>query len=296
MKKILLASTMLVGTAGFAAADVSMNGSARFGAIYNGTSWSLTDRFTLNVMGTGTTSNGLEFGAKIRMRASNGGVTAINAPYAWVGMGGFKLRVGNTAGAIDVMPNLYSNGVGLTGLGWDGIVANHSGAPGFWGWDGYSSAGAGNQSVALDYSVGNLSATASRTTATSAQPNYTGVSVSYKFNNFTGAVGYQDDGVAGATPNDMIIASIAGSFGDFGGNIQYASFGNADSKFVVGASYSMNAVSANAFYASEAGSATASTYGLGVYYDLGGGAKLKGGVARNNAATTVADFGISMSF
>lgn len=71
MKKILLASTILVGTAGVAAADVSFSGSAYAGVGYNLT----TDEFAPEVMSdftatmTTTTDGGLEAGASITVTA-----------------------------------------------------------------------------------------------------------------------------------------------------------------------------------------------------------------------------------
>lgn len=67
MKKILLASTILVGTAGFAAADVSFSGSAYMGVGYNldTTTFAPVVDASVTASMTTTTDGGLEAGASI---------------------------------------------------------------------------------------------------------------------------------------------------------------------------------------------------------------------------------------
>jgi len=75
MKKILLASTILVGTAGYAAADVSFSGSAYVGVGYNITTSTFAPEVTADftaAMST-MTDGGLEAGASITVTA--GGVS-----------------------------------------------------------------------------------------------------------------------------------------------------------------------------------------------------------------------------
>ncbi len=68
MKKLLLASTALVATAGIAAADVNLSGGARFGIIDNGTDTLITNRFTINIDGNATIDSGAELFARVRIR------------------------------------------------------------------------------------------------------------------------------------------------------------------------------------------------------------------------------------
>ncbi len=298
MKKILLATSILVGTAGIAAADVNISGGARFGVLYNGATWALTNRFTLNFDGSGETDGGLAYGGRVRLRANSGAAAALSGSNAWIESNGFRLTVGNINGAIEMMPGLYANGVGLTGLGWHGVVTNYgvTGAftgTNYWGWDAFSSAGAGVMGVAVDYTMGDLAvhASYSPTTLNSA------LSVAYSFGDWTVGLGGQDDGVVGPTMGDIIVASVSGSFGDFGANLQYASFANgAVSKWVIGGSYSMNDIGVNAYYASESGGNSA--YGIGATYDLGGATIAGGinGVTVGGVTTNTADLGIRVSF
>ena len=65
MKKILLASTILVGTAGFAAAEVSFSGSAFMGVEKNPAlaNWAAKSSVSVDVAMSGETDGGLMFGA-----------------------------------------------------------------------------------------------------------------------------------------------------------------------------------------------------------------------------------------
>ena len=66
MKKVLFATTALVGTAGMAAADVTLSGSGRFGIVYNEafsgvagrSTTKLEKRMTINIDGSGSTDGG----------------------------------------------------------------------------------------------------------------------------------------------------------------------------------------------------------------------------------------------
>ena len=302
MKKILLATSVLVGTAGIAAADVNISGGARFGVLYNGFTglWDLTNRFTLNLDGSGETDGGLAFGGRVRIRAESGAAGAVSGSNAWIESNGLRLTVGNINGAIESMAGLYTNNVGLTGLGWHGVVTNYWGlvavpGPGiaYWGWDAFSSGGAGTMGVAVDYTMGDLAVHASYGTVS----GYTALSGSYNFGNWTVALGGQDDGIAGASMQDFVTANVGGSFGDFGVNAQYASFmSGAVSKWVIGGSYSMNDIGVNAYYGEESGGT--SNYGIGATYNLGG-ATIAGGIAGITVlgvTTNYADLGIRVSF
>ncbi len=317
MKKILLATSILVGTAGIAAADVNISGGARFGVIYNGATWSLTNRFTLNFDGSGETDGGLAYGGRVRLRASNFGAAALSGSNAWIESNGFRLTVGNVNGAIEVMPGLYANGVGLTGLGWHGVVTNYTGS--YWGWQAFSSAGAGLQGVAIDYSMGDFAIHASwgqnsasaatlgivggapaviPAVAAGATTQIAALSGSYNFGSWTVGLGAQADLLnAAATMQDFVVANVSGSFGDFGVNAQYASFmSGAVSKWVIGGSYSMNDIGVNAYYGEESGGN--SSYGIGATYDLGG-ATIAGGInglTVGGVTTNTADLGIRVSF
>ena len=84
-----------------------------------------------------------------------------------------------------------------------------------------------------------------------------------------------------------------GTWGDFSANVRYSDVsGGGAAGYGLDASYVTGAVTITAAYATNPAT---DAYGLGVSYDLGGGATLDAGVA-SVGGTTVADFGINMSF
>lgn len=139
MKKLLLASTALVMTAGAAAAQVSMSGSARMGIAYDGgiastrdadlgvtaltavndAKLQFTSRIRVQFTMSGETDTGLAFGASIRgdqFGAGNSGNTGMTGGTVFIDGEFGRLTFGDTAGAArSVVGDLY--GVGLTGIG-----------------------------------------------------------------------------------------------------------------------------------------------------------------------------------
>ena len=82
MKKILLASTILVGSAGVAAADVSFSGSAFMGIDSNdgGATWNPKVTASLDVAMSGETDGGLMFGADFSINPM-GFASGASSPY-----------------------------------------------------------------------------------------------------------------------------------------------------------------------------------------------------------------------
>ena len=164
MKKVLIATTALTLSAGIAAADVKISGSARFGLQYNGanaTKTSLEKRMTLNIDASTTADNGVTFGARVRLRSDEVAGSAVNGARVFARAGGLTVAAGNTLGAIESMPNLYGPSVGLTGLGWSGLVTNidRAGAAhntNYFDWDAYDSRGLGAEGIEVIYSRGDF--------------------------------------------------------------------------------------------------------------------------------------------
>lgn len=293
MKKVLFATTALIATAGVAAADVSFGGYGRFGAMYSdpanaAATTTMTSRFRLNIDGSTEADNGLSFGARIRIQDSATGAGVLNGANFYVKSGGLKVAVGNTPGAIDALPNLYSQSLGLTGLGYHNVVAN-GGAGGFWAFDGYSSGGNGREAVSISYSAGDFGVMAaySNTGGTAR----TSVNASYTFSGWTVALGFQDSNAAG---EDKTVLTVGGNVG-----IADLNFAVADNqgrlKYGIGADFEVGAATTvSAFVNSE--DTVGEAYGLGVSHDLGGGASIKGGVVQTAAGGTMADLGLHFNF
>ena len=106
MKKILLASTMLVGTAGVAAAQVSFSGSAYMGvgSPNGGATWTALFNASVDVAMSGETDGGLAFGADFTINAGGRGigsaaghVTFASATYLSLGTATVTTTLGATA-------------------------------------------------------------------------------------------------------------------------------------------------------------------------------------------------------
>ena len=115
MKKILLASTMLVSVAGFAAAEVAVSGNARMGVVSSDSATTFSSRVRMSFSGSGTTDGGLAFGGKFDAQDTQGanagtsGSVFISGAFGKISMGGVD------SGDAAAVGQLAS--VGYTGLG-----------------------------------------------------------------------------------------------------------------------------------------------------------------------------------
>ena len=317
MKKILFATTALVATAGMAAAEVSFSGYGRFGAASNfdvGSPASISggaatlgttgvySRIRLQIDMSTEADNGLTFGARLRYEATsfNGAgapINTFNAARFYAKAGGFELGVGNIYGAIEWMPGLYmstqSAGIGLSGLGFSNLVTNTN-AKGRFGWDAYSSAGAGaatRNGVEVIYSAGDFGGHLSHS-GTGATER-TALHLSYAFNDWTVALGYQDAALA---TQDKLVLTVGGKIGPAKIGLAYAD-NDGISKFGLYANVDVGAATrVDAFITSEDGVAGGESYGLGVSHNLGGGASLEAGVVSDTANNVGYDLGIRFNF
>ena len=122
MKKVLLATTMLVAGASVAAAEVKVTGDARMG-LSNGFQFNpaaldptgFTSRARVAFGLSGESDSGMSFGASFR--ADNAaGAAAGTAGSVFISFGSNKLSMGDVDGAANAAVG-HVNGVGLTGLG-----------------------------------------------------------------------------------------------------------------------------------------------------------------------------------
>lgn len=297
MKKILFATTALIATAGVAAADVSFSGYGRFGAMDNGTVSGLYTRIRLQIDMSMEADNGLEFGARLRHQVTtfNGsaGGWGFNGVRMYVKSGGFELGVGNIHGAIEFMPGLYmgtqSASIGLSGLGFSNLVTNTA-AKGNWGWDAYSSAGAGaSNGVEVKYAMGDFGVHVSYSDAGAVER--TAIAVKYSFSDWTVGLAYQDSTVA---TEEKLVLTVGGNIGPAKVGFQVAD-NDGEVKMAVNAIFEVGAATKiSAFIASE--DTAGESYGLGVSHSLGGGASLEAGVVENVAGTTMYDMGVRFNF
>ena len=291
MKKILLATTLLAASTGFAAAEaVELSGDARMGVIsdFGSTAMAFTSRARVKFTLSGETDGGLAFGASFR--ADNAGGAASGTAGSVFISGAFgKLSMGDVDGAANAAVG-HVSGVGLTGLG----DLNEST---------YFANGTGlsDPSALYEYSTGDLTIYASATNPAggAALVDAYSIAAKYAFGDFTVALGYETAD-AGVTSTDHIILGGSATFGAVTVKAKYgeADFGaTSGSQWAVSVDYAMDALTVTAFYTDDSELLGAEAYGLGAAYDLGGGAKVVGGYAMNQTTGLDAyDLGVSMSF
>lgn len=308
MKKILLATTVLAMTASVAAAEVTVSGSARMGIINHrvgaaaavaavaddlatvqnearsavaakagAMETEFTSRVRINFDASGTTDGGLTFGASMRADQNGGNAdgTANGDSTVYVSGSFGKLTMGDVAGG--AADNLVgqTSGVGFTGNGDNNEI-------GFLG---------GTATAArYDYTSGALSVSVGVSQLTAAD-DASSIAVKYAPGSYSVALGYSS--VSGNSQIDMLGSAT------FGAATVKARIADRDSAadmaFSVSLDYVAGAATVTAFATQNRDFAGTDTAGLGVAYDLGGGAAVKAGVA-DNGTDTVYDAGITMSF
>ncbi len=265
MKKILLATSALVASAGFASADISLSGDARLGLSHTGGVTTLQNRFRVTFAGSGETDGGLAFGAK--MRLDNSG--AVGGHSVWISGGFGKLTVGT---GLDTAANQTTgnvSSVGLTGhgarlggyIGSANVVYSYSGS-------GLSVAISGDTTVAGTYALG----------------------VGYAMDSYSFGVGYGKTVAA-----TQVSLNAKGTFGTTTVKAAYEKTStSAAATVALSVDADLSGVGVTAFVARPAAGGT--SYGIGASYDLGGGAKLKGGYSNGSAVASVIDFGLALTF
>jgi len=324
MKKILLATTMLVGGASIAAAEVSVSGTARMGLVsgFDNAATAIDESdvvFNSRVRVIFTLSNetdsGLAFGASIRADNAAGGASG-DAGEVFISGAFGKLSMGDVDGAAQ-MATGHVAGVGYVGIG-DLNESTFLGA----------GDGATDPTALYEYSAGDftfyLSATNPQTTFTPAvvgpppaaafvtDTQAIAIGAKYTFGDYAVGLGYENlttDTITGgvvATPTDIdhIVLKLSGTVSGF--NVQ-GLIGQADGRlggavvnnakqYAMSVTYTMDALSGTVFYTDDSALGGATAYGIGASYDLGGAA-ISGGVVQNvDTDESGFDLGITMSF
>ena len=312
MKKILLATTVLVGTAGFAAAEVTLSGDARMGIartqVDTNTAGAtdtfvdqtnFTSRARVSFALSGETDGGLTFGASFRAdnagAASGGtaGSVSLSGAFGTIAMGD------NDSAANSLVGNVA--GVGLTGLG----DKNELGYIG----QADSSVLYTNTVGALSFAVsaGALNASATNTIGSAATDaaevnvaeDAMSVAAKYTAGGYSIALGYEtatvdSNSAAAITLVDatQLTLGVSASFGSATAKLVafQKSVGTVDTDgYAVSVNYVVDATSITAF------ATDSDTFGAGASYDLGGNAKLVGG-AVTDGDNSQYDLGVSFSF
>jgi outer membrane protein OmpU len=376
MKKLLLATSILAGTAGLAAAEITLSGDARMGFldefVYDDEAVDdigFTSRARVAFTFSGETDGGLSFGASFRADNSSNAANGTAGSVFLSGAFG-KISMGDVDGAALAAVG-HVDGVGLTGLG----DRNESAFIGNGGLadddltdlDSITAGGlenfglTGDPSVLYEYTTGNIGLfvgltnpgygsefafgeteevffldtetgsieSEDRGVITDTNGESWSLGANYKTDAYAFGIGYEDlnvdevDGLGNISADHIYLGADA-TFGGFTGKIRY---GMADltltdfeatatdvdfDQWSVSGTYAMDAVSVTGFYADkqfELASSGANvlerqSIGLGASYDLGGGAKVVGGIVDDEVTVgddasesdTSYDFGVSFSF
>lgn len=323
MKKALFASTALVLSAGVAAADVTISGYGRTAMTYDDTraqETQLQSRVRMNIHGTTSTDQGVDFGARVRMQWDQGdaGITALSPGQLYVTASGLTVAVGNVGTAFDNAGLLYESEVGLISRSF----GNPSGA-----FFAYSSKAYGSDTLltectddeerecstvvenatrnrlgfSVEYAVDALKARFSYVDPDQTDSSVTeeiSVSVDYAMNNIALSAAAVKDG-AGEDGNDQY---FLGAYYTLPGTENGAGLNwidNGDDKtivlygdYVVAPQTTLSAYVANN---NADDNETDNAFGIGAKYDLGG-AYLAGSLERGYAEEVRGDFGLRFDF
>jgi outer membrane protein OmpU len=279
MKKLLLASSILAATAGVAAAEVAVSGSARMGVTYDSISGDavFSSRVRIAFTATGETDGGLAFGASMRADQNGGNADGTDNGDSTVFISGSfgKLTMGDVGGAADAL-------VGQTsGVGYGPNDGLHE--IGFVGTD--------KTAAYYEYSAGSL--TFGLGLGQTNGGNEKSVGVKYVMGDYAFAIGYEDGS------RSQLSASASAKFGSTTlkarvSNSDAVGFGTA---YSVSADFVTGATTITGFY-TDFGDSDIQHAGIGAAYDLGGGATFAAGLVQQMGAAdeTFADAGVKFSF
>ncbi len=315
MKKILLATTMIVATAGVAAADVTLSGSGRMGLVYGKVgsvdATQLSYRLRVNIDASKETDSGITFGGRIRLQYDNGDSDVaeagaeLSAAKLYAKYNGFTVEIGNTETAYDAAALVYASEFGFIGSTKAGYAfqsyQSFSSGP-------FSAAQADRVGVYVAYSADVFNARLSVVT-----PDQ-----NVSFDNVAGTVDEEISVSADYTFGDLLVSAAYTASGNFvDGNDIY--FLGGEYKFndaltaglqVNGGDDTDGGVTVTAYGRYTTGAVTFGGFigtndlntnqddiagGLGIDYDIGG-ATVSGTIQRGFNDDTYADLGVNFSF
>jgi outer membrane protein OmpU len=309
MKKILLASTALIATAGAAAADITFSGFGRFGLDYTENRFAdanlngvedagedrndvvIDQRLRLIITGTAESQNGIAFTAQTRIQWDDGATAnssdavgsaggTIRAAAFHAAAGGLTLSIGNVSAA-EATPGHYAGGLGYTGF-----MFVDPWSVGFFGEDiGLTSDGANpytgqsgtNGTVMATYRSGAFTVRASISEGASERKH---LGVTYADNGYVVALSHQESALAAEDITKLYVQGTLGG-ATVGLFIDDSAAGNAvglTGTMSVGAGTSVTLTAVEL-------AAGGSNVGVGVNHDLGGGVSFAAGIADMNGRT-----------
>ena len=297
MKKLLLATTMLVTAGHYAAADVSVSGDGRMGVVSDDGTTTLSSRMRIKFSGSGTTDGGLSFGGSFRAAdVVGGGALEDNDDLS---VSNSKATNDGKAGSVFLSGAFGKITMGDTGNAVDSLVSNVSAVGyGASGLDGAQELGLLDNAdkTAVSYNIAISGATVEVGSGQIDGANeYYSVAVAYAFGGINTAIGYESNATDTQTK-----AAVSAKVGPATVKVAVADRdSNEDIGYAVSADFTMAGATVTAYYADD--NAEEANMAVGASYDLGGGAMFKAGVgtvydADTSETVTVADAGVTMSF
>ena len=274
MKKLLLATTLLMTAGSYAAADVSVSGDGRMGVMSTDGTTEFSSRMRIKFSGSGTTDGGLSFGGSFRAADATGAASGTSGSVYISGAFG-KITMGSTGNAVDsLVSNVSGVGYGASDL------------------DGGQELGlvdsADKEGVSYNIAVSGATVEVGAGQLDGANEYYS-VAVAYAFGGINAAIGYESDAVDTNTK-----VALSAKVGPATVKVALADRdSNADIGYAVSADFAMAGAAVTAYYAND--NADEANMAVGVSYDLGGGAVFKSGVG-TVGSDTVADAGLNFSF
>lgn len=319
MKKILIATTALVATAGVAAAEVAVSGNGRMGVVYNGSDLNFSSRLRVVFTASGETDGGLQFGGSFRADQSGisdsqsvlpagfiGGSNNGTAGHVYISGAFGKLAMGDTVSAaeevIGDLPEIGFQDVAANDITY--ITGDNAGNP--VGGSGFDNTG---PNALYTYSNGALTFALSMndgqaTNAGAANIQDYAVGVKYSMDAYSVSLGYEvSDPEVGQSAKHLIVGADA-TFADTTVKVFYGDGSGAIDGFRqygIGVTSKFDAITVKGFVRNDralAGAADVTSWGLGGEYSLGGGASVAGGFSDNDRPNTKvrADFGLKFTF
>jgi outer membrane protein OmpU len=295
MKKLLIASTALVATAGMATADITLSGYAEIGMRDAGGAVGMEMHSDMDVTFklSGASDNGLTFGASIDLDEVSNGIASTGGPHAVHVSGGFgTLTMGDTDGALD---KANAEVASLTA-----IADDHTAHAGYNGGAGLDS----GDILRYDTTYNGFGISASLAQSDAAVANDV---IAYGITTTLGTVAlsaaYQDNNT-----QDITAVSAKSTVGGLGitANYSEASMNDTSKSYEhtgVGIAYTLNGVNLHANYGNYDfdNGTNADGYGLAANYGLGGGATVMvgyGNGTKQGASADVTTFsvGLGLSF
>jgi outer membrane protein OmpU len=295
MKKLLIASTGLVATAGIAAADMSMSGYAEIGMRDGGGTVGLEMHSDMDIgfKLSGASDNGLTFGASIDLDEVSGGINSTGGSQAINVSGAFgTLTMGDTDGALD---KANAEVASLTA-----IADDHTAHAGYNGGAGLDA----GDILRYDTSYGNFGVSASIGQDDTA--NGDNDVIAYGISTTVGTVALSvaaqsndtTDVTAVSAKTSMGGLSVVANFSDFDTGVAGTSYEHT----ALGLGYTVGDVALSANFGSyDFGGTTATNDGFGIAANksLGGGATIMLGYGSGSAAgveTDTVSLGLGLSF